>query len=239
MLAKRLGPRQPLDCEPSAHRKNGRARRQHQAGQSLHHVELNASAFASVLGRHASRAGEMLLDLMLAQHRGMHQGRAADAIVQCHPVEEAGAEFAHRASEEIDILAEPDLGVETPETLNAVATDQGGAADEQRLVENHSRGEAETGAEAAADRGAPRGAAEEGAFAAHLLRRARRRTVRCGQTRRRRRDAPRKRRSRRHNDPQARDRRRRGSARTGRGRAASRDCAPRSESRRSARGFLR
>ena len=66
----RPAPRAPAAARLSAspHRKNGRARRQHQAGQSFHRVELEASAFASVLGRHASRAGEMLLDLVLAQH---------------------------------------------------------------------------------------------------------------------------------------------------------------------------
>ena len=36
------------------------------------------------------------------------------------------------------------------------------------MVEDHSCGEAEAGAKFAADRGAPRGAAEEGAFTPHL-----------------------------------------------------------------------
>src|SRR5580698_3895226 len=110
----------------------------------------------------------MLLDLQLAQRRGMHKRWAANPVVQCRPVKEAGAEFPHRAAEEIDVFAELDLRVEASDTLDAIPTDEGGAADKQGVVEDHSCCEAETRAEAATDRGAARRAAEENALAAHL-----------------------------------------------------------------------
>jgi hypothetical protein len=110
----------------------------------------------------------MVLDLPLAQERRMHQGRAADAVVQRFPVEEAGAKFAHGAAEEIDIFAKLDFRVEASEALHARATDESGAADEQGLVEDHAGSEAKARAEPAADRGAPGGAAKKGALVAHL-----------------------------------------------------------------------